>query len=80
MTSLNAANTEPAGGDAKTDPQTAPVIPPLPTSPAAKGSWPEPPPETIATFSFDQSDLTTTLLINILGKVQKSSREPLSKI
>ena len=37
-TCLRAARTAPAGGDAKTDPATAAVSPPGPTSPAANGS------------------------------------------
>lgn len=62
VTARMPARTASTDGEANTSPQTAAVRRPFPTKPAWEGSWPEPPPDTRATFDLSQSKRTTTLM------------------
>ena len=62
VTATIAARTASKLGEANTSPQTAAVSMPLPTNPAWDGSWPDPPPEIIATLDEGRSVRQTTLM------------------
>lgn len=51
---FKAAKISLGGGEANTEPATAAVSIPCPTKPAAKGSWPDPPPHNTVTSPLDR--------------------------
>ena len=57
---MRAASTDAVDGEAKTLPHTAADSIPSATQPACDGSWPEPPPEMIATLVLSSAARTTT--------------------